>query len=56
MQQWHSLSDFVAMGGYGLYIWGAYGLTLVCMLAEPWMAWRRKQQAWRRATRHEEAS
>ena len=23
------------MGGYGLYVWGAYAVTLVLMLAEP---------------------
>lgn len=46
MQQWHSLSDFFAMDGHGLYIWGAYGVTLVCMLAEPWLAARRRRRAW----------
>ena len=32
---WNSAADFFAMGGYGLYVWGAYGVTLVCMTAEP---------------------
>jgi heme exporter protein D len=32
---WLSWSDFWAMGGYGGYVWGAYGLTLVIMLGEP---------------------
>lgn len=49
MSQWHSLSDFIAMDGYGLYIWGAYGVTLVCMLIEPMMAAHRRRQAWRQA-------
>ncbi len=49
MSQWHSLSDFIAMDGYGLYIWGAYGVTLVCMLIEPMMAAHRRRQAWRHA-------
>lgn len=32
--QWHSASEFWAMGGYGLYVWGSFGLTAVVMLAE----------------------
>jgi heme exporter protein D len=51
MMQWHSLSDFIAMDGYGLYIWGAYGVTLACMLAEPWLAARRRRAAWQDAAR-----
>ncbi len=31
---WSSLSDFVAMGGYGLYVWGSFGVTAVVMLGE----------------------
>jgi heme exporter protein D len=31
---WHSWSEFVAMGGYGLYVWGSYGMTLVVLAAE----------------------
>ena len=25
---WGSLSEFLAMGGYGLYVWGSYGVVL----------------------------
>ncbi|MEO8526098.1 MAG: heme exporter protein CcmD [Caldimonas sp.] len=32
---WNSAADFFAMGGYGLYVWGAYGVTLICMASEP---------------------
>ena len=28
-----SLKEFFAMGGYGLYVWTSYGLTLVVLLA-----------------------
>ena len=42
---WQSTGDFFAMGGYGLYVWGAYGLTLVLMLTEPLLAARRRRQA-----------
>lgn len=24
---WSSASDFFAMGGYALYVWGAFGMT-----------------------------
>jgi len=49
LPQWHSLSQFIAMDGYGLYIWGAYGVTLLCMVIEPLMALHRRHQAWRSA-------
>ncbi len=42
---WHSAADFFAMGGYGLYVWGAYGAALVLMLAEPLLARHRRRQA-----------
>jgi heme exporter protein D len=32
--QWGSASEFFAMGGYGLYVWGAYGVTAVLIAAE----------------------
>jgi heme exporter protein D len=31
---WTSLSDFFAMGGYALYVWGSVAITLIVMLAE----------------------
>ena len=31
---WNSVSDFIAMGGYGLYVWGSFGMALVVMVAE----------------------
>ncbi len=42
---WHSAADFFAMGGYGLYVWGSYGVALLLMLAEPLLARRRRHQA-----------
>lgn len=42
---WASPSDFFAMGGYALYVWGAYGVTVACMLADPILAARRHRQA-----------
>ena len=26
--------EFFAMGGYGLYVWGSYGVTLLLMVVE----------------------
>ncbi|MHB8666529.1 MAG: heme exporter protein CcmD [Burkholderiales bacterium] len=31
---WGSWQNFVAMGGYGLYVWGSYIVTLVVLVAE----------------------
>ena len=31
---WHSWQEFLAMGGYGLYVWGSYAVTLVVLAAE----------------------
>jgi len=41
---WNSAAEFFAMGGYGLYVWGAYAVTAACMAAEPLLAaWRHRQ-------------
>ncbi len=34
---WNSWSDFLAMGGYGLYVWGSMGACAVVCIAEPLM-------------------
>ena len=31
---WHSWSEFLAMGGYALYVWGSYAVTLVVLVGE----------------------
>ena len=31
---WSSLNEFLAMGGYGLDVWGSYGMVLLCILIE----------------------
>ena len=36
--QWHSLSEFLAMGGRGGFVWGAYGTFVLLMLVEPLLA------------------
>ncbi len=44
---WNSASEFFAMGGYGLYVWGSYAVTVAWMLLEPWLVRRRHAQALR---------
>lgn len=34
---WNSLDDFIAMGGYGLYVWGSYLVTAALIAAEIWL-------------------
>ena len=31
---WSSVSDFLAMGGYGFYVWSSFGACALAMLAE----------------------
>ena len=40
---WNSWSDFWAMGGYGLYVWGSFGVTAALMVLE--MGWVKKARS-----------
>ena len=31
---WGSLSEFLAMGGYALYVWSSFGVCLLAMIIE----------------------
>jgi heme exporter protein D len=31
---WGSVSEFFAMGGKGLYVWGSYAVTFLCIVIE----------------------
>ena len=42
---WNSAGAFFAMGGYGLYVWGAYGVVAAWMLLEPVWVQRRHRAA-----------
>ena len=44
-----SLSEFLSLGGYGLYVWGSYAVTLALMLLEPWLVRRHRSRALRAA-------
>ena len=40
---WGSLEGFLAMGGYGLYVWGSYVVTALLLAAEVlWLRSRRR--------------
>ena len=42
--QWHSFSEFLAMGGYAFYVWGSFGVTFGCMAIELLMLNNRRQR------------
>ncbi|MDR2679176.1 MAG: heme exporter protein CcmD [Zoogloeaceae bacterium] len=48
---WNSFSDFLRMGGYGLYVWGSFGMTALVMTLEPWLALRRQRLVRQRLSR-----
>ena len=39
---WESPAAFFAMGGYGLYVWGSFGVCALLMIVEPIMARKRR--------------
>jgi heme exporter protein D len=43
--QWNNAAEFFAMGGYGLYVWGSFGVTAFALALEVWLIRRRKQAA-----------
>ena len=32
---WNNFSEFLAMGNYGVYVWGAVGVMALLMILEP---------------------
>ena len=42
--RWDSWSQFWAMGGYGVYVWGSVGVTALLMALEVWQARRSHRQ------------
>jgi heme exporter protein D len=51
---WQSFEHFVHMGGYGLYVWGSYGMTLLVLFAEALAAKHRRRQAFAAARNESE--
>lgn len=42
---WNSFSDFWAMGGYALYVWGSMAVVALCVGIEVWQLRRRQAGA-----------
>ncbi|MEN8711533.1 MAG: heme exporter protein CcmD [Arenicellales bacterium] len=39
------------MGGYALYVWGSFGMTALCMIAEPILVRHRRKVTLQRVSR-----
>jgi heme exporter protein D len=50
-----SAGDFLAMGGYGLYVWGSYIVAIVAIAIEV-AAVRARLNTARRVSNHEESN
>lgn len=55
MIHWNSVADFLAMGGYAGYVWGAYGLAALIMVVEPILVVRRRKNTIARLKRQARA-
>lgn len=44
---WGSVSAFLAMGGYAGFVWGSYGMTALCIIAEIVLLANRRRAALR---------
>lgn len=51
---WNSASEFFAMGGYGLYVWGSYAVAVLVMMVEPMLVAGRHRRALREADASDE--
>ena len=40
---WNHLDDFLAMGGYGLYVWGSFGMCALVLAGECWGVTQRRR-------------
>jgi len=45
------MSEFFAMGGYALYVWGSFGVTALVMAIEAILLVRRRRTLLRRVSR-----
>jgi len=48
---WGSWDAFWAMGGYGLYVWGSYGMAALVAVIEIWQLRSRRRAAEAEAVR-----
>ncbi|MCM5569893.1 heme exporter protein CcmD [Burkholderiaceae bacterium FT117] len=40
------MSEWLAMGGHGFYIWSSYAMLALCVAIELWALRRRRKAAW----------
>ena len=52
--KWASWSDFWAMGGYGLYVWGSYAMVALVLLLEVYSVAQRQRRAMARIHEQQE--
>lgn len=52
---WNSVSEFWAMGGYGEYVWGSFGVTALFMALEVAQVRHERQQTLQRLRLMQEA-
>jgi len=50
------LSEFLAMGGYGLYVWGSFGVCALVFMLEPLFLKQRQSRARRLIQREQSAA
>jgi heme exporter protein D len=48
---WESPTEFFAMGGHGLYVWGSFGVTALALIIEPLLLKKRRSDALRNLKR-----
>jgi heme exporter protein D len=53
---WNSLSDFLAMGQHGPYVWGAFAVMAASMILEPVLLVRGRRRLLERLRRQAGAS
>ena len=42
---WGGWENFWAMGGYGPFVWGSYGVTVLALATEVWLVRIRRRRA-----------
>jgi len=53
---WSGWSDFWAMGGYGLYVWGSLGVCLLALVVEVLLLDHRRRALIRMMRNHDAAN
>jgi heme exporter protein D len=43
--KWSSTAEFLAMGGYGLYVWGSFAVAAAFLVLEPLLLRQRRRSA-----------